>query len=219
MVDQLIPTGLVFKLLRVEETFLQRVALSRMWSPGSSTEIILCGGSRIYKDQKSGLSNAFRLSGPCFSGLPYAFHCSWPTTETFRYLQGSELLSNFWGECLGHYIWGRKESVFKGRSWNCVAWLNGGNEPGAVGSFSRYYLNAAKGHALYKQYFFSLDCRSEVGIIVLSHRWGNRLRLSGWLGSRIPKPCSSGGSCVYALGLVLGWNWDFAPASHSLEPF
>lgn len=36
MGDQLIPTGLVFK-LRVEETFPQRVVLSRMWLPGSST--------------------------------------------------------------------------------------------------------------------------------------------------------------------------------------
>ena len=65
MVDQLIPTWLVFKLLRVEETFPQRVALSRMWLPASNTEIILCGGFRIYKDRKSGLSNAFRFSGPC----------------------------------------------------------------------------------------------------------------------------------------------------------
>lgn len=30
MVDQLIPTGLMFKLLRVEETFPQRVAISGM---------------------------------------------------------------------------------------------------------------------------------------------------------------------------------------------
>ena len=52
MVDQLIPTGLMFKLLRVEETFPRRVALSGMLLPGSSIEVMLCGGSRIYKGPK-----------------------------------------------------------------------------------------------------------------------------------------------------------------------
>lgn len=84
MVDQLIPTGLMFKLLRVEETFPRRVAVSGMLLPGASVEIMLCGGSRVYKDQKSGLSNTFRFSAHSDSGLPFTFHCPQPAAETSR---------------------------------------------------------------------------------------------------------------------------------------